>query len=229
MRNEICIIIPCYNNYQLTQKTLTSLSENTITPYTVIIVDDCSTDNTTSYANQISDSFIYIRNNENKGVNKSWNIGLKRAILNGYNYICIANNDILFTKNWDIPLIEALDNGCDVVSPYLTERIIPHDFPIGSGRYKNPNPLNLLGCCFMFKRLFIEKCGYFPEDMLHYYGDNWVHDICNKYKLKVEHIKESYIHHLYCKTTSSLPSTIIMKDKKAYHAYCIANDIKYAH
>lgn len=226
MNKDLAIVIPCYNNYKLTQDTIKSLSTTTKSNYVVILVDDNSSDSTSKFSEQADSNLVYLKNTTNLGVNKSWNVGLSKALVLGSKYICIANNDLLFTDGWDIPLIEALNNGYDVVSPYSTERVLPTDFPNGSTRHVNPNPLNILGCCFMFTSGFIDKCGFFPEDMLHYYGDNWVCDISKKNGLKVGHIKDSYIHHLYCKTTSKLSSDIFFADQKAYKQYCTTNDIK---
>lgn len=225
MKKELAIIIPCYNNYELTKSTLESLSITTKNPYIVIIVDDNSNDNTTELKDKQSDTLVYIKNETNLGVNKSWNIGLKKAIELGSEFICIANNDLLFTQDWDAPLKRELENELSVVSPYSTERSIPKDFPLGNNRHKNPNPMDILGCCFMFKPSFITECGFFPEAMIHYYGDNWVCDIAAKKGFKVGYAQDSYIHHLYCKTTSKLPSLIFYEDTKAYHKYCTENNI----
>lgn len=227
MKNCITVIIPCYNNLELTKKTLVSLNDSTVSNVNIVIVDDHSTDGTEAYfkAHSYANNLFYIRNNENKGVNASWNIGLKKALELDAPYICISNNDILYTQDWDVALINALNNGYSVVSPYSTEQAIPSDWPEGKGRHVNPVNLPILGCCFMFKKELIDTIGFFPEQMVHYYGDNWIIDICKKHLLKVGHIFDSYIHHLYCKTTSSLPGTIFHKDTVAYKKYCIQHSL----
>ena len=222
---KLFVIIPCFNNFSYTKRCLYTLLDTT-KDCNVIIVDDASTDDTNKYFTANTwDNVFYVKNTTNQGVNKSWNIGIKKAIELGAYYICIANNDILFTPNWEIPLINALDGEYSVVSPYSTERELPKDFPTGKDRHVNPNPLNILGCCFMYTVNFINECGYFPEDMVHYYGDNWICDIANHKALKIGHIEQSYIHHLYTKTTSSLPSSIFFTDKRAYMNYTKINNI----
>jgi glycosyltransferase involved in cell wall biosynthesis len=222
MKNQITVIIPCYNNFELTKKTLLSLNECTESTMNIIIVDDNSTDETEVYfkAHEYANNLFYIRNDQNKGVNASWNIGLKKALELDAPYICISNNDMLYTKDWDTALIKGLDTGYSLVSPYSTERDIPSDFPNGSGRHINPNRLAILGCCFMFKKELIDTIGFFPEEMVHYYGDNWIIDICSKHSFKIGHIFESYVHHLYCKTTGKLPGSIFNTDTAAYKMYC---------
>jgi len=222
MKNTLSIVIPCYNNIMYTKETLNSLKECTQSTMNIIIVDDNSTDGTEAYfkAHEYANNLFYIRNDQNKGVNASWNIGLKKALELDAPYICISNNDMLYTKDWDTALIKGLDTGYSLVSPYSTEQDIPVDFPEGKTRHVNPTPLEILGCCFMFKKELIDTIGFFPEDMMHYYGDNWIIDICSKHSFKIGHIFESYVHHLYCKTTSKLSLSIFNKDATAYKMYC---------
>jgi len=227
MKKELTIVVPCYNNIELTKKTLSTLNDSTESPINIIIVDDNSTDETEAYfkAHGYANNLFYIRNEQNKGVNASWNIGLKKALELDAPYICISNNDMLYTKDWDVALIKALEGGYSVVSPYSTEQQIPDDFPEGKTRHVNPVPLAILGCCFMFKKDLIDTIGFFPEEMIHYYGDNWIIDICSKHSFKVGHIRDSYVHHLYCKTTSKLPGSIFSRDTIAYRKYCTEHNL----
>ena len=175
----------------------------------LILVNDGSTDSTrdfvTELGERLGDHFIYRENITNIGVNGSWNVGLETAMNTEIPYICIANNDLLFTDGWDIPLIDALDNGFSLVSPYSTEQAIPADWPVGATRHTNPVGLPILGACFMFNRYLIqEQIGYVPKDMTHYFGDNWFCVKCKKLGLKYGHIRESYIHHFFCQTSAEL-------------------------
>jgi GT2 family glycosyltransferase len=224
---KLGIVMPCYNNSHLTKTTIDSIVKNTTTDYCIFLIDDCSTDNTAEYIDSLkTKNIIYTKNKENIGVNKSWNIGIKKAIGAGVDYICVVNNDILVTEGWDKYMIDTLEkDNLTVVSPYSTEHLIPPDFPKGKNRHKNPNPLGILGCCFMFRPSFIATVGYIPEVMLHYYGDNWICDIANKYNMLVGYAPESYIHHLYTQTTKKLPSAILSSDGAAYRKYTKENNI----
>ena len=229
MVKRISVVIPVYNNFGLTVDTINTLVECTKTECDIIMVDDCSTDCTQEHYTPLSGfnfglfKLHYIRNEERKGVNASWNVGIKAALEIGNEFICIANNDLLFTQGWELPLINALEQEYSCVSPYSTEGQLPADFPNGSSRHINPNPIEILGCCFMFKSQLIQKIGFFPEQMRHYYGDNWIADICKKNAFKIGHIYDSYIHHLYCKTTQDLPSEIMLADGLEYKQYCLQN------
>lgn len=222
--NRIAVVIPCYKHEQMTYDTIKSLVECTESELTLVLVDDNDNHNWEYTINKISellgDKLIYVKNGKNIGVNASWNAGIRTAMATEIPYICVANNDLIFTKGWDTPLINALENGLSIVSPYSTEQVLPKDFPAGSGRHTNPVGIKILGACFAFKRDLIHTIGYVPEEMTHYFGDNWFADQCKVRGLQVGHVYESYIHHLFCITSSTLNNNFWFgKDGTAYNQY----------
>ena len=228
---RLAVVIPCYNKVFYTQKTIESLIACTHSDLTIILVDDFSSDDTPAYClelggrmNQGETHFYVNRNTSNIGVNASWNTGLATAMAAEFPYICIANNDLLFTDGWDIPLLDAIDNEAYwLVSPYSTEQSLPTDWPQGSGRHTNPvsSAMNILGACFLFKADLIRKIGYFPAEMVHYFGDNWIQDMTRVYDFKTGHVQASYIHHFFCQTSKDLDNNYwFKKDGDAYNEYC---------
>ena len=227
---RLAVVIPCYNKVYWTQKTINSLLECTASDLYLILVDDNSTDDTWTFARDIEARmncpeqirFYYHKNETNIGVNAAWNVGLRTAMALQVEYICIANNDLLFTEGWDIPLLDALDADYSLASPCSTEQALPADWPTGATRHVNPvsNVMNILGACFAFKPALIEQIGYFPEEMVMYYGDNIIQDNCLRLGLKAGHIYESYIHHFFCQTTKDLDNSFwFPKDTEAYKKY----------
>lgn len=228
--DKLAVIIPVYNHALLTYQTVESLIKCTKSELTLIIVDDGSTDDTRMLCTEQlpllfkEGNYFYHPNESNIGVNASWNAGLRIAMATEIPYICIANNDLVFTDGWDLPLCNTLDRGYRLVSPYSTEQAKPADFPAGSTRHTNPVGLGILGCCFMFKRELIQTIGFFPETMKHYYGDNWILKMCELRQLKVAHVYDSYIHHLFCMTSSQLDnSKWFPEDGKAYQELLAVN------
>lgn len=227
----LILVMPVFNQLHVTKITCESLLQCT-EDFVLIVVDDGCTDGTKDYIlsleGTLKDRLIYIANPENLGVNASWNVGLRKAMTLPHDHICIINNDLHFTQNWAKPLISALDNdGYSLVSPYSTEIVLPPDFPRGSTRHTNPVHIDILGACFMFKKSLIDQIGLFPEQMRHYFGDNWIMDICKKSGLKVGHIYNSYLHHYFCVTSNKLDNNYWFKhDGDAYNEYCTLNDPK---
>lgn len=209
---SLTVVIPVYNHLHDTLLTLDTLAATTSCD--VIVVDDGSTDDTRHALD--AKYLTYIANETNLGVNASWNVGIRAAIAAGAKYICVANNDLAFSPGWWRPLKRALDSGMAVVSPYSTEGVLPADWPLGGERHPNPHALPLLGSCFCFRAALIQRIGYFPEDMRHYYGDNWIADTCTDEGLRVGYAPESYVHHFYMQTSSSVPHKQLLLDGEAY-------------
>ena len=69
-----------------------SFSENS----EVIIIDNGSADNSYEWIRKNYPKITIIQNSKNLGVTAAWNQGLE---LSSGQYICIANNDLIFSKN----------------------------------------------------------------------------------------------------------------------------------
>lgn len=208
----LSILIPTYNAIEYTKKCLETVNL-TNTPYELIMIDDYSTDGVREYIKTLG--CRYILNDINLGVSATWNRGIEAC---RGDYICVCNSDILFTKDWDLPLIKALNDETWIASPYFTDNQIPPDFPMSESR--RPNHISILGSCFMLERKNLENIGKFPEELKLWYGDNWIAERVKKLGKNCVHIKESYIHHFVSKSANSTNvsefGNIITKDKEAY-------------
>jgi GT2 family glycosyltransferase len=93
----VSIIIPVHNHFSDTLNCLKSLSEiNDNIPFEIIIVDDCSIDETNLFFQKCK-NFRYIRNESNEGFLRSCNIGAKNAL---GDYLILLNNDTLVLPGW---------------------------------------------------------------------------------------------------------------------------------
>lgn len=81
MSELVSIIMPSYNTGKFIEETIESVLSQTYTDWELIIVDDCSTDNTDEVVAQyLSDTRIrYIKNEKNSGAAVSRNRALKEA------------------------------------------------------------------------------------------------------------------------------------------------------
>ena len=80
MKDKISVIIPTYNRGYSIVESLNSVLRQTYNNLEIIIIDDCSTDNTESLIIKLDDSRIkYIKLKENKGANFARNVGIKMA------------------------------------------------------------------------------------------------------------------------------------------------------
>ena len=80
MKELVSIIMPSYNTARFIEETVQSVLCQTYTNWELIIVDDCSTDNTDEVVSKFDDNRIkYIKNEKNSGAAVSRNRALREA------------------------------------------------------------------------------------------------------------------------------------------------------
>ncbi|MGV1011746.1 MAG: glycosyltransferase family 2 protein [Flavobacterium sp.] len=85
------IILPLYNKEKFVENTLKSILNQTFTDYEVLIVNDCSTDESVDKIKPfLSESIKLLEHSENKGLSASRNTGIKKA---NANYITFLDAD----------------------------------------------------------------------------------------------------------------------------------------
>lgn len=196
---KISAVMPCKNLRTMTEETVRSLIANTPHLGEIILIDDHSTEDMTGI-----DGVNY-HLNIGTGVNAAWNYG---ASLAKYPYIAWINNDLLFSPNWEQPLIEALNDEVLLVSPYHTAFEVPADFPAGADRKKNLSPgqsgLPMIGCAFMMEKDKWEQVGPIDERLKIFCGDNYIYETIIHLGKQVKEISESYVHHLISRTVGGM-------------------------
>jgi glycosyltransferase involved in cell wall biosynthesis len=75
---KFSIIITTYNRLHLLKRAINSALNQTI-PCEVVVVDDCSSDETQTYVKSLGDSVVYHRNQENQGHAATVNAGVAKA------------------------------------------------------------------------------------------------------------------------------------------------------
>jgi glycosyltransferase involved in cell wall biosynthesis len=101
-RDFLCdIIIPVWNQMELTRRCVNSIRAKTQTAYRLILIDNGSAGEAQRYlenlAKDTSGEVILIRNQENIGYVRAINQGLSRSEAP---YVCLMNNDIEVTERW---------------------------------------------------------------------------------------------------------------------------------
>jgi len=93
----VSIIIPVYNHYKHTYNCLKSIAElQDETSFEIIVIDDCSTDDTEELIKNIS-GITYLRQKQNGGFIESCNTGARVA---KGEYLMFLNNDTVVYANW---------------------------------------------------------------------------------------------------------------------------------
>ena len=95
--DKISVIIPTYNRANSIISSIKSVLSQTYRNLELIVVDDCSNDNTESLISNIKDNrLLYIKLKERKGANYARNIGISKAT---GKYISFQDSDDLYRIN----------------------------------------------------------------------------------------------------------------------------------
>lgn len=93
---KVSIIVPVYNAHKFIKETIECVLDQTHSNFELILVNDCSSDNSVEIINSYKDDRIVLLNNEkNSGAAVSRNNGIKYAT---GNYICFLDADDLWEK-----------------------------------------------------------------------------------------------------------------------------------
>jgi glycosyltransferase involved in cell wall biosynthesis len=115
--SKISIIIPAYNASQTLAACLGNLVHQTLTDIEIILVNDCSTDNTLQIMmdceSQFSDKIIVVNSDKNRGAGGARNVGLCYA---SGDYIgFVDSDDIVTTDMYEKLYQKALEGDYDIV------------------------------------------------------------------------------------------------------------------
>lgn len=103
---EICAVVVTYNRKDLLRENLLSLGKQTKRLDKIIVIDNCSTDNTSEEVSLIKEKnrdIQYVKLGKNIGGAGGFNLGLKMAYYQGFKYIWIMDDDT-------VPEPDALEN-----------------------------------------------------------------------------------------------------------------------
>ncbi|MCX6782597.1 MAG: glycosyltransferase [Candidatus Levybacteria bacterium] len=183
---KISIIIPNYNGSMLLKKNIPAVI-NSIKKYKnseIIIIDDCSVDNSLSVLNSFKNNIIIIENNKNIGFADSVNIAVKKSI---GDIIILLNSDVRPDLDFIKPLLFHFENekvfavGC-LDKSIENGEIIQRGRGIGSwtrgffqhsaGELDKKNTLWVSGGSGAFRKSIWEKLGGFSSAYYPFYWED---------------------------------------------------------
>lgn len=172
---EITIIIPMYNAEKTLRKCLDSVKAQNYKNYGVILIDDCSTDNSA----QVTQEYGYkiIKLNQRSGQGKARNIGAQQALTK---YLAFTDSDCILPKDWLSKIMADFKNRkaefiCDgysgSVGNTFLEKYAFYELLIRRKNLSNPItsfPSNNFACnreIFIKEKGFSEQKNYVAEDL----------------------------------------------------------------
>lgn len=209
----ITIGIPVKDALPYVKTTLDSLQKNTIGEHEIIVVDDCSMQDTKEFL--AGRNGIRVLTNEYvRGFPHNCNRIMQEA---KYEKICLLNSDVYVPYGWNEKLETALDT-YDIVGPSTCrahgEQLLPdmedyiktwsfdeiEMFSVRlSQRYgMGTMQINIVsGFCFCLKKATIEKIGMFDEELfgLGAFEETDYCQTAREHDLKCAWVKGCYVHH----------------------------------
>jgi len=109
MKNEIAAVIVTYNRKELLKQCIDKLLSQKIISCDVVIIDNASTDGTNDMIQEQYErpEIIYINSGSNLGGAGGFQLGVKEAVILGYKYVWIMDDDTLPESNALLELMSA--------------------------------------------------------------------------------------------------------------------------
>jgi len=233
MKDSISVVLPNFNGRDLLQKNLPSL----ITALAdfdneIIIVDDCSSDDSVKFLRETYPDIKTICNEINLGFSATCNKGINTAKLR---LLCVVNTDVTFTPDYFTNMIREFEDASlfavkgDIINYNQSfEDVINIDrtttlyYKRGFLRFDTNNPLTqrtvlsgaddifvALGCCFVCNREMMIKLHGFDEIYSPFYWED--SDLARRamssgYKLL--YLPKSVVYHQASSTIANYRSNI---------------------
>lgn len=182
----VSIILPTYNGSSYIKQSIDSCLGQTYKNFELIIVDDCSSDETVNIIKSYSDPRIkYFKHERNLGLPRALNTGFENA---KGEYLTWTSDDNFFHVDAIAKMVSILEKNKDIGFVYANFYLIDEkgkifkSYRVGSS--KSLDRGNLIGACFLYRREVYEKIGeYIPEFRLAEDYNYWLR-IRQSFKMK---------------------------------------------
>jgi GT2 family glycosyltransferase len=222
MLPKVSIIILNWNQYQDTRECLLSLGKIDYPNYKIILVDNGSCDGSIDKIEKEFPRHVYIRNYKNLGFTGGNNVGIKRALAEGAEYVLLLNNDTEVKPDFLSVMVAAAEKDIriGVVGPKIYYYDRPDVIWFAGGKI---NPLTgqtghiginqadnvrfdsqkemefITGCVFLAKTNVLKKTGLLDEDYFNNYEDVDLSVRIKKAGDKLLYVPQAVVFHKFAK------------------------------
>lgn len=215
----VTIIILNYNRPQDTIECINSILEINYSTYRIILIDNCSTDDSLEIFQRNLEKVEIYSTQENIGYTGGINFGLKIAEKTFSDYILLLNNDTIVNKNFLNALVSPMEQDESVAAACGTilcehsrnqiwyaggEMIEWRGLAIHSGKKsqfqnKNTEPpvytTFITGCMILLRSKYLNKIGYEDERFFMYLDDIELSSRIQRKGFKLFYVPNSIIYH----------------------------------
>ena len=229
------VVVLNFNGWEETIPCIEALLKQSYTKFHILLIDNGSKDESLKKLTRFDnhDKITFHKEPINLGFAGGVNVGIRKAIKEGYEYTVLLNNDATVTKNWLEILIESLSTqNASVVTGLLldsTGKKIEStgdsysNFGLPFARQRDDDVETAYDSGFVFggtagasvyKTALFEEIGLFDEKFFAYYEDT---DISYRAQLaghKAYYEKTAIAHHDHGTTSSKIPGFTVYQTFK---------------
>ncbi|QNI37175.1 glycosyltransferase family 2 protein [Edaphobacter albus] len=191
---KIGVVTVLFNSEGVLEDFFDSLEGQHYTSFVVYCVDNASSDNSADQCRARGERYVVIENQENVGVAAGNNIGTRRAIADGCEFVMYLNNDVVFGPELFDQLVEGLSlYKCSMTTPIMYYHDRPNmiwaaggyfqpwfgyrclhygDGDHDRGQYDLPRQVKYTPtCCVLVRRDLFSTIGIMDERYFAYWDD----------------------------------------------------------
>lgn len=251
MMANVSVIIPTYNRAQLLNNSVNSVLSQTHCDFELLIIDDCSTDNTSEVLEGIKDERVrVIKNPSNRGIAAVRNIGIMNS---RGRYIAFLDDDDEWLPDKLEKQLNMIENspaglGCVYTGCMIIDMETNDVYQTSIPQYRNNVLTQLLMKNFittsttMIKKTCFDKAGLFDEEIP--YGEDYDMWIRIAGDFEFDYIKEPLVKYRIHKNSISTNNAVLIKglemilakhevlfssDKRAYSNFLLMLGVAYCY
>ncbi|WP_164508064.1 glycosyltransferase family 2 protein [Lapidilactobacillus wuchangensis] len=203
IKPKVAIIVLNYNNYSDTIECIKNIRKVNYSNYEIVVVDNHSTDNSRKHLEvALFANEVFLQASTNRGYAAGNNIGIKYALMNDADYLCILNNDVEVDPDFLTVLVDALEKNSQigVAGPKICDfknrrevqsagAMVNMNYGRATDLYKGEDidkiSQSVISCdyvggaCMMIRASLVQSVGYIPENYFLFYEEN---EWCAKFK-----------------------------------------------
>ena len=186
------IVISNYNGWQDTVQCLQSLQKQTFTDFEIILLDDASpNDSVAQLRAHLPQNTVFLPQSQNLGFAAANNVGIRRALADGCDWVLLLNNDTVAAPDFLQNLLANTPAGA-VSCPKMLFLDPPDEIWFAGGAldratgkvkhlgghqkdgpaFSQPQQVSFITfCCVLLPRAVIERVGFLDETLFMYCED----------------------------------------------------------
>ena len=166
---KISIVLPVYNGSVHLKESMTSICNQTYKDFELIVIDDCSTDNSGEISQSYAEAdprIVYYRNDNNLKLPLSLNKGF--SIAKG-EFLTWTSCDNIYRQDALEKMLSAIEKDSKTGMVYASMQIIDENGQqkefIKSGPEDHLIFRNVIGACFLYRKCVQENIGLYNPDL----------------------------------------------------------------